>query len=69
MRFASRHGLEMSDVLNGDLERLQALRAVNPNIRDEELRAIEAQIGELTEYISQAQIQLDSLRLIVVSHN
>lgn len=60
---------EMFSALNGELERLQALKAVNPNIRDEELQAIENQILELTGYISKAQIQLDSLRLIVVSHN
>ncbi|USD60011.1 RNA polymerase-associated protein RapA [Vibrio sp. SCSIO 43140] len=55
--------------LNGELERLQALKAVNPNIRDEEIDAIESQISELDEYINKAQVQLDSLRLIVVSHN
>lgn len=55
--------------LNGELERLQALKAVNPNIRDEELQVIETQIEELTGYIAKAQVQLDSLRLIVVSHN
>ncbi len=60
---------EMSDSLHSELERLQALKAVNPNIRDAELQAIENQIKELSGYISEAQIQLDSLRLIVVSHN
>jgi len=60
---------EMFSSLNGELERLQALKAVNPNIRDEEIQSIENQIKELTGYISNAQIQLDSLRLIVVSHN
>jgi ATP-dependent helicase HepA len=55
--------------LNGELERLQALKAVNPNIRDEEIEAIESQITELDGYINKAQGQLDSLRLIVVSHN
>ncbi|WP_112478506.1 RNA polymerase-associated protein RapA [Vibrio variabilis] len=55
--------------LNGELERLQALKAVNPNIRDEEIEAIESQITELDGYINKAQVQLDSLRLIVVSHN
>ncbi|WP_299685702.1 RNA polymerase-associated protein RapA [uncultured Vibrio sp.] len=60
---------EMQTNLNGELERLQALKAVNPNIRDEELEVIEAQINELTGYIGKAQVQLDSLRLIVVSHN
>lgn len=60
---------EMQASLNAELERLQALKAVNPNIRDEELAAIEAQIKELSGYIAQAQYQLDSLRIIVVSHN
>ncbi|WP_194438472.1 RNA polymerase-associated protein RapA [Vibrio fluminensis] len=59
---------EMQVSLNGELERLQALKAVNPNIRDEEIEAIDAQITELTGYISKAQFQLDSLRMIVVSH-
>ncbi|WP_394128019.1 RNA polymerase-associated protein RapA [Vibrio hepatarius] len=60
---------EMQASLNSELERLQALKAVNPNIRDEEIEAIDAQIKELTGYIGQAQYQLDSLRMIVVSHN
>lgn len=59
---------DMSNSLNSELERLLALKAVNPNIRDEELDVIEKQITTLTAYIGQAQVQLDSLRLIVVSH-
>ena len=61
--------LDMKASLNTELERLQALKAVNPNIRDEELSAIEQQINQLDSYIAKAQYQLDSLRLIVVSHN
>ncbi|EEX39425.1 RNA polymerase-associated protein RapA [Vibrio furnissii] len=60
---------EMHQILNGELERLQALKAVNPNIRDEEIEVLEQQIEELTGYIAQAQYQLDSLRMIVVAHN
>lgn len=60
---------EMRSSLNAELERLLALKAVNPNIRDEEVSAIESQITQLEQYISNAQIQLDSLRVIVVSHN
>lgn len=55
--------------LNGELERLQALKSVNPNIRDEEIDALESQIEDLDRYINSAQVQLDSLRLIIVSHN
>ena len=61
--------LDMKVSLNAELERLQALKAVNPNIRDEELTTIEEQIKQLEVYITKAQFQLDSLRLIVVSHN
>lgn len=60
---------EMESTLRAELDRLQALKAVNPNIRDDELELIESQIQDLTTYISKAQVQLDSLRLIAVSHN
>ncbi|MCG7584628.1 RNA polymerase-associated protein RapA, partial [Photobacterium sp. OFAV2-7] len=59
---------DMEANLRAELDRLQALKAVNPNIRDDELELIESQIQELTGYIAKAQVQLDSLRLIVVSH-
>ncbi|WPC73761.1 RNA polymerase-associated protein RapA [Vibrio porteresiae] len=60
---------EMEQQLNGELERMLALKAVNPNIRDEEISVLQEQISELTDFIGRAQCQLDSLRLIVVSHN
>ncbi|MDX1303465.1 RNA polymerase-associated protein RapA [Photobacterium sp.] len=60
---------DMETSLRAELNRLRALKAVNPNIRDDELELIESQIQDLTGYISKAQVQLDSLRLIVVSHN
>ena len=60
---------EMETSINAELNRLQALKAINPNIRDDELAVLEQQIAELRQYIAQAQYQLDSLRMIVVSHN
>lgn len=60
--------VDMEANLRAELDRLQALKAVNPNIRDDELELIESQIQDLTGYIAKAQVQLDSLRLIVVSH-
>nr|WP_086939646.1 RNA polymerase-associated protein RapA [Thaumasiovibrio occultus] len=60
---------EMQQTLGEELNRLQALKAVNPNIREDEITLLEEQIAELNQYIASAQIQLDSLRLIVVSHN
>ncbi len=59
---------EMQSHLGNELARLVALKAVNPNIREDEIDAYHEQISDLTDYIAKAQIQLDALRLIVVSH-
>lgn len=59
---------EMTTTLRAELERLQALKTVNSNIRDDELTSLEKQISDLRCYISQAKIRLDAVRLIVVSH-
>ena len=48
--------------------RLEALRAVNPNIRDDELTAIESNRQQVMESLDQAGWRLDALRLIVVTH-
>lgn len=58
----------MQDYLSQEAQRLSALQALNPSIRTEEIEAIEQQIVQLTCFISQAQYQLDSVRLIVVAH-
>ncbi len=59
---------DMHTTLNAELERLQALKAVNANIRDDEIETLASQIKELEGYINQTKIRLDALRLIVVSH-
>lgn len=59
---------KMTSQLTGELDRLQALKAVNPNIRDEELAHIQQQMAELTTYLDAAVLQLDAIRLILVSH-
>ncbi|MGO1297605.1 MAG: RNA polymerase-associated protein RapA [Vibrio sp.] len=60
---------DMHQQLGAELERMQALKEVNPNIRDEELVTQQAQIEELDQLIKHAQYQLDSLRVIMVAHN
>lgn len=60
--------VDMMQRLSSELTRLEALKQVNPNIREDELDAYRDQMQELTQYIAQAQVQLDALRLIVVSH-
>ncbi|SHI24958.1 RNA polymerase-associated protein RapA [Ferrimonas marina] len=58
---------KMTDELGGELDRLKALKAVNPNIRDSELDAISEQMNLVRAHLGRAQIQLDAIRLIVVT--
>ncbi len=59
---------EADEKLSAELSRLEALRAVNPNIRDDELTAIESNRQQIMESLDQAGWRLDALRLIVVTH-
>ena len=59
---------EADEKLSAELSRLEALKAVNPNIRDDELSAIESNRLQVLESLSQAGWRLDALRLIVVTH-
>jgi len=46
-------------------ERLRALAAVNPNIRQSEIEKVEEDTGLLREYLQNTRVRLDSLRVIV----
>ncbi|WMY75041.1 RNA polymerase-associated protein RapA [Buttiauxella selenatireducens] len=59
---------EADEKLSAELSRLEALKAVNPNIRDDELEAIESNRQQVLESLAQANWRLDALRLIVVTH-
>ncbi|QHM73987.1 RNA polymerase-associated protein RapA [Mixta intestinalis] len=59
---------EADEKLSTELERLEALKAVNPNIRDDELAALESNRSEVLASLNDAGWRLDALRLIVVSH-
>jgi len=59
---------EADEKLSAELSRLEALRAVNPNIRDDEVGAIESNRQHVLESLDQASWRLDALRLIVVTH-
>ena len=59
---------KMQTALGEEQARLTALKQINPNIRDEELSFFDKQRSELTTYIEKAQVKLDAIRLIVVSH-
>jgi ATP-dependent helicase HepA len=50
-----------------ELERLQALARVNPNIRREEIQLLEELPGQLETCLRQSQMRLDALRVAMVS--
>ncbi|MDE9492208.1 RNA polymerase-associated protein RapA [Xenorhabdus bovienii] len=60
---------EADNVLSAELSRLEALKAVNPNIRDDELEAVESEHKHLLLNLDQANWRLDAIRLVVVSHH
>ncbi|MFM4737963.1 RNA polymerase-associated protein RapA, partial [Aeromonas caviae] len=60
---------QMAQTLQQDLDRLEALKAVNPNVRDSELEYLRNLQAELHHLIDQTQLKLDAIRFIVVTHN
>ncbi|WP_426816942.1 RNA polymerase-associated protein RapA [Winslowiella sp. 2C04] len=59
---------EADEKLSAELSRLEALRAVNPNIRDDEVEALENNREQVLASLNDAGWRLDALRLIVVTH-
>ncbi len=53
--------------LGAELARLEALRAVNPSIREEELEHLRYRIEECAVHIQHANLQLQALRLIITT--
>ena len=54
----------MMATIQGELDRLAALRKINENIRQEEIDLTHKQMQELAEALSKARIRLDTVRLI-----
>ncbi|WP_440055289.1 RNA polymerase-associated protein RapA [Pseudoalteromonas sp. T1lg65] len=54
--------------MEAEQSRLKALKAINPNIRDEEITVFDKQREQLQTHIGKAQLKLDAIRLIVVSN-
>jgi len=48
-----------------ELERLQALARVNPNVRSEEIATLKMRAAELTSHLSSSRLRLDAIHLIV----
>jgi ATP-dependent helicase HepA len=57
----------MRAALGGELDRLTALRAVNPSIRQEELDHLTYQIEQCAIHIRHANLQLQALRLVITN--
>lgn len=60
--------LTMQKTLDEELQRLTALKAINPSVRQQELDFIKLQQKELNHYIDKAQLKFEAVRLIVVSN-
>nr|WP_024967040.1 RNA polymerase-associated protein RapA [Pantoea sp. IMH] len=59
---------EADEKLSAELSRLEALSAVNPNIRQDEIEALESNREQVLSALNEAGWRLDALRLIVVTH-
>ncbi|GAB5452025.1 MAG: RNA polymerase-associated protein RapA [Halioglobus sp.] len=57
----------MRDSLGAELQRLRALSAHNPSIRDDEIAHLEYRIEECAVHIQHASLQLQALRLIITT--
>jgi ATP-dependent helicase HepA len=55
----------METELNDELQRLNALQQVNPNVRQEEIDALQEQQHQLKQYMQTARLHQDAIRLII----
>ncbi|MEA1888307.1 MAG: RNA polymerase-associated protein RapA [Pseudomonadota bacterium] len=56
---------QSGDILMREINRLKALKQINPNIRDEEIDFFEQQLTALNEVLDAASLRLDSLRVLI----
>jgi len=58
----------MQTKLEQEQQRLTALKAINPSVRQAEIDFIAHQQSELTHFIDKAQLTFEAIRMIVVTH-
>jgi ATP-dependent helicase HepA len=58
----------MQNAMDEEHQRLTALKAINPSVRQQEVDFILMQKSALADYIEKAKIQFEAVRLIVVSN-
>ena len=56
---------KVSEEINAELDRMQALAEVNPNVRQSEIEYLRDRLASSQHYLSQAKLRLDSLRVIM----
>lgn len=58
---------QTKQTLMKEVNRLKALRLVNPNVREEEIEFFEEQLAALTKVLESANLRLDAVRVIVAT--
>ncbi len=58
---------QTEETLKGEIDRLHALRQVNPNVREEEITFFEQQYRALEQVLDSATPRLDAVRVIVTT--
>ncbi|RMG38593.1 MAG: RNA polymerase-associated protein RapA, partial [Gammaproteobacteria bacterium] len=56
----------MHEELDRELERLSALREVNPNVREDEIEQLQARRELLEIHLKDTRVRLDAVRVIVM---
>jgi len=56
---------QSGETLMREINRLKALKQINPNIRDEEVEYFEQQLATLNEVLDAASLRLDSSRVVI----
>jgi len=57
--------LKAKESLESEINRLNALRQINPNVRDDEIKFFTTQLEGLTEAVGSAKLRLDGIRIII----
>jgi ATP-dependent helicase HepA len=65
--FIERAKQELTTKLTDELNRLVALREINPSIREEEVEFMQTRLEQSIAELQQAKVSLDAIRLIVVT--
>lgn len=56
---------QVAEQINGELARMKALMQVNPNVRQSEIDYLQQRLVASQQYLSQAKLRLDALRVVM----